>query len=181
MDFIKEGWEDFVKLDFSRQVAQNADKIIKECESNVEYYQEQWVANVLPYANCILIKAGEAYQWHFDNLNWKNGQLTMPRNNRYYSEITYLTDGTPLQIGNFNASNDRVYQTEFSAPRPTDIIAEIWPEPGKRVIFPSFVVHRVISPTKDRWAIVRWIDTYENKNSYASLWKRYFGHRMVER
>jgi len=181
MDFIKEGWEEFVNIDFSRQVAENADIIVKECEKKVEYYGEQWIANVIPSVTCILIKPGDTYKWHFDNLNWENNKLTMPRTSRFFSEITYLTTGSPLQIGNFNGLSKRVYQTEFSAPVPTEILAEIYPVAGKRVTFPSFMVHQVVNPTSNRWAIVRWINDCPDKNNYTSLWKKYFGQTILER
>ncbi|MBT7896997.1 MAG: 2OG-Fe(II) oxygenase, partial [Flavobacteriales bacterium] len=55
----------------------------------------------------------------------------------------------------------------------------IYPEPGKTVVFPCFMVHR-IQPIVDnrRWAIVTFIDNpnYKNMNKkrLKSIYKRYF-------
>ena len=52
-----------------------------------------------------------------------NGKLSCPRPERYWSEVIYLTDGQPFQIGNWNPKGVRVEQTEFSAPEPTKILS----------------------------------------------------------
>ena len=43
----------------------------------------------------------------------------------------------------FNFDEDISVDTMWSAPKPTEIIARINPQPGLGVIFPGFIAHRV--------------------------------------
>ena len=62
---------------------------------------------------------------------------------------------------------------------PDNILARIYPRPGKTVLFPCFMVHR-IQPLVDnyRWAFVDFIDTpnysTKTKADLTSIFKRYF-------
>ena len=82
-------------------------------------------------------------------------------------------------FANWNPEGKRVEQTDFSAPKPTKILARIYPQPGKIVVTPCFMVHR-IQPlvTRHRWAIVTFIDNpnYRDKNKkmLEQIYKRYF-------
>ena len=177
-DFIDSAWTDAIGITFNDAIAKNAGKIVKECERTVKYYGHQWVADFAGY-KAILLKPGEGYEWHFDNMDYVNGKLSCPRPERYWSEIIYLTDGQPYQVGNWNPKGKRVEQTDFSAPEPTKILATIYPTPGKVVITPCFMVHR-IKPlvTKHRWAIVTFINhpyyKDKTKKNLESVYKRYF-------
>tara|TARA_B100000686_G_C16660977_1_gene900929 strand:- start:534 stop:1085 length:552 start_codon:yes stop_codon:yes gene_type:complete len=177
-DYINGDWLNSISINFNKTIAKNAEKIIKKCEPKIRNFGHQWYANFAGY-KVILLKPGEGYEWHFDNMNYINGELSCPRPERYWSEIIYLSDGQPFQVGNWNPNGERVEQTEFSAPEPTEILATIYPEPGKVVITPCFMVHR-IKPmiTKNRWAIVTFIDNpyYKDKTKkdLENTYKRYF-------
>ena len=112
-------------------------------------------------------------------MDYVNKKLACPRPNRYWTEMIYLTDGQPFEVGNWNPEGEQVEQTDFSAPKPTKILARIYPQPGKIVVTPGFMVHR-IQPlvTKHRWAIVTFIDNpnYRDKNKkmLEQIYKRYF-------
>jgi len=93
--------------------------------------------------------------------------------------MIYLTEGKPFELGSWNPEGARVQETDFSAPEPDNIIARIYPKPGKTVLFPCFMVHR-IQPLVDnyRWAFVDFIDTpnysTKTKADLTSIFKRYF-------
>tara|TARA_B100001996_G_C18484424_1_gene525071 strand:+ start:149 stop:694 length:546 start_codon:yes stop_codon:yes gene_type:complete len=177
-DYINGDWLDTISISFNKTIAKNAGSIIKKCEPEIRNFGHQWYANFAGY-KVILLKPGEGYEWHFDNMNYINGELSCPRPSRYWSEIIYLSDGQPFQVGNWNPKGTRVEQTEFSAPEPTEILATIYPTPGKVVVTPCFMVHR-IKPmiTKNRWAIVTFIDSpyYKDKTKkdLENTYKRYF-------
>ena len=95
------------------------------------------------------------------------------------SQLTYLTDGQPFEIGDWNPLGERVEQTEFSAPIPNTILARVHPMPGVTVVFPCFMVHRIKPVVNNRrWAIVSFIDNpnYKNmdKKTLQLIFKRYF-------
>ena len=164
-DFIDPKWSFCIKKDFNNSIAKSAEKIIKKAESHVTWYGNQWVSTFLPTGVCILLKPGDGYDWHFDNLDYTDGIISVPRPNRYWTEVIYLNKGTPLEIGTWNPMEKRVYETEFSAPIPKEIIARIYPVPGKSVIFPCFMVHRIVPPvTNRRSTITTFVDRTEYKN-----------------
>ena len=177
-DFIDSAWVDAIEIGFNKTIAKNSERIVKECDKNVKYFGSQWYAEFAGY-KAILLKPGEGYEWHFDNMDYAKGILSCPRPERFWSELIYLTTGKPFEIGDWNPDGERVEQTDYSAPEPKKIIARIYPEPGKTVIFPCFMVHR-IQPIVDnrRWAIVTFIDNpnYRNMNKkmLQSVYKRYF-------
>ena len=177
-DFIDNGWIDAIDIGFNESIAKNASKIVKECEKNLKYFGNQWYADFAGY-KAILLKPGEGYEWHFDNMDYVDGVLSCPRPSRFWSQLTYLTDGQPFEIGDWNPLGERVEQTEFSAPIPNKILARVYPKPGVTVVFPCFMVHR-IKPVVNtrRWAIVSFIDNpnYKkmNKKTLQLIFKRYF-------
>jgi hypothetical protein len=177
-DFIDPEWLDCIHLDFNEAVAQSSTKIIKHCESNVIRYGNQWRCDVAGKI-AILLKPGEGYEWHFDNLDFTKGILNHARKGRYWTHIIYLTEGKPLEIGTWNPDSARVLETDFSAPEPKHIIARIYPEPGKTIVFPCFMVHR-IQPIVDnhRWAFVDFVSTPNYKDKSAkdleNIFNRYF-------
>lgn len=177
-NFIDSNWLDAIEISYTTAIAAKADKIVAECEKNVKNFGNQWVADFAGY-KAVLLKPGEGYEWHFDNMDYVNGSLSCPRPNRYWSQLIYLTEGQPFEIGDWNPSGERVVQTKFSAPIPNKILARIHPVPGLTVVFPCFMVHR-IKPVVDnrRWAIVSFIDNpnYKkmNKKTLQLIYKRYF-------
>ena len=177
-DFIDPRWIDAIHIGFNNSIAKKAYKIVEYCEKNYYNHGHQWVCD-FGGQKAILLKPGEGYEWHFDNMDYTNGTLSCPRPNRYWSHLLYLTDGRPFEIGTWNPIGERVEQTDFSAPEPTEIIARVYPIPGKTVVFPCFLVHR-IKPIvfNRRWTIVSFIDNPNymslNKKDLAQIYKRYF-------
>lgn len=181
-DFIDDRWIDSIHIGFNEEIAKKAYKIVEHCEKNYYWYGHQWICNFAGQT-AILLKPGEGYEWHFDNMDYTNGILSCPRPSRFWTHLIYLTDGQPFEVGNWNPKGLRVEQTDFSAPEPTEIIARIYPIPGKTVIFPCFMVHR-IQPLvkKNRWAFVSFIDkpNYNtvNKKQLTNIYKRYFNDNI---
>ena len=178
-DFIDPAWDFCIKKDFNETIAKSANKIIKKAESKVVWYGNQWVSKFLPTGACILLQPGEMYDWHFDNLDYTNGILSVPRPGRYWTEVIYLNEGSPLEIGTWSPKSDRVWETEFSAPVPDKILARVFPEPGKIIIFPCYMVHRIKPPiTNRRWTITTFVDSIQYKNlskkDLSSGFKKYF-------
>ena len=78
-DFIDPKWSFCIKKDFNNSIAKSAEKIIKKAESHVTWYGNQWVSTFLPTGVCILLKPGDGYDWHFDNLDYTDGIISVPR------------------------------------------------------------------------------------------------------
>lgn len=125
----------------------------------------------------MLLEQGDVYDWHSDSFSFTNRKLSNPRPARYWTTVIYLTEGKPLEIGNWNPSGKLC--ADFDYPEPSDIIAKIYPSPGKTVTFPCFMVHR-IQPTvdNDRWTFVDFVSSmsYNSVKSkdYIKLANRYF-------
>lgn len=177
-DYIVKHWKHAISVSHSEMIANNAEKLVKLAESKVERYGNQWRADIAAGMTAILLKPGEAYQWHFDNLNYADKKISCPRPNRYWTQIIYLTEGKPLEIGDWNPEGERVLETEFSAPEPNKIIARIHPIPGKTVVFPCFLVHRIQPPVQNnRWAVVNFVqeENYKGKTK-RDLRNIYYGY-----
>ena len=177
-DYIAEEWSDAVEIGFSEEIAKKADKIVKYCMTNYIKHAHQWKCDFAGKP-AILLKPGEGYEWHFDNLDFAQKRLTTSRPGRFWTHMIYLTEGKPFELGSWNPEGTRVQETDFSAPEPDNIIARIYPKPGKTVLFPCFMVHR-IQPIVDnyRWAFVDFVDTPDystkTKADLTSIFKRYF-------
>lgn len=178
-DFIDPKWKYCIELTFNQQVYLASDYLIEKAEKHVEWYGNQWVSKFLPNGICILLKPGDQYDWHFDNLDYTDGIVSVPRPDRYWTEVIYLNEGTPLEIGTWSPNKNRVWETEFSAPVPDQIIARVYPSPGKVVRFPCFMVHRIVPPvTNRRWTITTFIDSAKyasfTKKDLTKAFKEYF-------
>jgi len=177
-DFINPEWVDAVTVGYNLQIAQGSKNLVNYCMNRYTRHSSQWVCQIAR-KTAILLKPGEGYEWHFDNLDFYNQELTTSRPGRYWTYMIYLTHGKPFEIGSWNPKSTRVKETDFSAPTPEKILARIYPEPGKTVLFPCFMVHR-IQPVVDnyRWAFVDFIDTPnylgKTKKDLTSIFKRYF-------
>jgi hypothetical protein len=177
-DFIAGKWRDAVEIGFNEKIAKSASRIVEYCDKNFYNYGHQWRCDVAGKV-AILLKPGEGYEWHFDNLDYTNSKLSTSRPQRYWTHIIYLTEGKPFEIGTWNPEKSRVLQTDFSAPEPEEIIARIYPKPGKSLYFPCFMVHR-IQPIVDnyRWAFVDFINQpnfmSKSKKDLTSIFNRYF-------
>ena len=178
-DFIDPKWKYCIELTFNQQIYLASDHLIEKAEKHVEWYGNQWVSKFLPTGICILLKPGDQYDWHFDNLDYTEGNVSVPRPDRYWTEVIYLNEGTPLEIGTWSPKKNRVWETEFSAPVPDQIIARIYPAPGKVVRFPCFMVHRIVPPvTNRRWTITTFVDSAKyasfTKKDLTKAFKEYF-------
>jgi hypothetical protein len=177
-DYIDPNWVDIIEIGFNDTVAKAANKIVAHCENNIQYFGHQWYSDI-GSKKAILLKPGEGYEWHFDNLDYADKRLTTARAKRFWTHIIYLTDGQPLEIGSWSPDGDRVEQTDFSAPEPNIILARIYPKPGKSVLFPCFMVHR-IQPLvqKNRWALVDFVASPDyntkTKKHLKIAFNRYF-------
>lgn len=177
-DYVNPDWVDAIEIGFNSTIGDYAKSIVKFCNENVVRYGNQWRCDI-GGKTAILLKPGEGYEWHFDNLDFTDGKLNQARKNRYWTHIIYLTEGKPLEIGTWNPTSERVKETDFSAPKPQDIIARIHPKPGKTTVFPCFMVHR-IQPIVDnyRWAFVDFVSSpnYHRKTikDLNTIFNRYF-------
>src|SRR6056300_540313 len=177
-DYINPEWADCITIRNNNTIGKRANAITKFCNENVIRYGIQWRCDVAGKI-AILLKPGEGYEWHFDNLDFANQKLTTSRPSRYWTHIIYLTKGQPFEIGSWSPNSSRVEQTDFSAPEPEEILVRIYPEPGKTALFPCFMVHR-IRPIVDnyRWAFVDFIGTpnysTKSKRDLTNLFNRYF-------
>ena len=176
--FIDPEWRDCIEIGFNRKIADTSERIVKYCEEHVTRYGHQWRCDFAGKV-AILLKPGEGYEWHFDNMDFTGGELNEARNNRYWTHIIYLTKGQPFEIGSWNPESSRVLETDFSAPEPKKILARIYPEPGKSMMFPCFMVHR-IRPVVDnrRWAFVDFVSSPnymgKTKQDLTNIFNRYF-------
>jgi hypothetical protein len=124
-----------------------------------------------------LLEQGDVYDWHSDSFSFENRVLSNPRRGRYWTHIVYLTEGKPLEIGNWNRSGN--LGADFDYPEPSETIATVYPTPGKTVSFPCFMVHR-IQPTVDnkRWTFVDFVTRMAyngfKQSDYLTFAKRYF-------
>ena len=177
-DYIKDGWSDAVEIGFNETIARQATNIVKHCEKNYTLHGHQWRCDFAGKV-AILLKPGEGYEWHFDNLDFAEKRLTTSRPGRFWSHLVYLTEGKPFEIGSWNPKGNRVEQTDFSAPEPDEVLIRIYPKPGKTLLFPCFMVHR-IQPVVDnrRWALVDFVGTPDystkTKKDLTNLFNRYF-------
>lgn len=177
-DYIKDGWADAVEIGFNEPIARRASDIVEYCEKNYYNHGHQWRCDFAGKV-AILLKPEEGYEWHFDNLDFAERKLTTSRPGRFWSHLVYLTEGKPFEIGSWNPTGDRVEQTDFSAPEPKEILIRVYPKPGKTLLFPCFMVHR-IQPIVDnrRWAFVDFVDTPDystkTKKDLTNIFNRYF-------
>ena len=177
-DYIKDGWGDAVEIGFNETIARQATNIVKFCEKNYILHGHQWRCDFAGKV-AILLKPGEGYEWHFDNLDFAERRLTTSRPGRFWSHLVYLTEGKPFEIGTWNPKGDRVEQTDFSAPEPDEVLIRVYPKPGKTLLFPCFMVHR-IQPIVDnrRWAFVDFVGSPDygskTKKDLTNLFNRYF-------
>ena len=77
-DYINPSWEDSVEIGFSKSIAKKAHKIVEFCEKNYFLHGHQWRCDVAGKV-AILLKPGEGYEWHFDNLDFAERRLTTSR------------------------------------------------------------------------------------------------------
>ena len=179
LDFIHPDWQDCIFVSTNNLVKKTVKPLLKHIEANSFYdnnHQKRRICRVNG-KTAILLSAGDTYGWHSDSFSFTNRHLENPRPNRYWTQIIYLTEGKPLELGDFNSQGE--LNEDFDYPTPKSIIATVYPEPGKTITFPCFMAHR-IQPTvdNDRWTFVDFVSVMKyntiNSSEYVTIAKRYF-------
>jgi len=179
LDFIHPDWQDCIFVSTNNLVKKTVKPLLKHIEAN-SYSDPQHQDRIICDLNgkrAVLLEHGDVYDWHSDSFSFSNRTLSNPRPGRYWTRIIYLTEGKPLEIGDWNSLG--VLGADFDYPEPSNIIARIYPSPGKTITFPCFMVHR-IQPTvdNDRWTFVDFVSVMKyntiNSSEYTTLAKRYF-------
>ena len=178
-DFIHEDWQDCIKIYTNDLIKRNTKPLLKYIEANSfsdPNHQQRTICR-LKDKTAVLLEQGDVYDWHSDSFSFEGRQLSNPRRGRYWTRIIYLTEGKPLEIGDWNPTGN--LEADFDYPTPNEVIARIYPSPGKTVTFPCFMVHR-IQPTVDnkRWTFVDFLTSVGyngfTTTTYFDLAIRYF-------
>ena len=183
LDFIHPDWQDCIFVSTNNLVKKKIKPLLKYIEAN-SYSDPNHQGRIICDLNekkAVLLEQGDVYDWHSDSFSFSNRTLSNPRKGRYWTRIIYLTEGKPLEIGDWNPLG--ILGADFDYPRPSNIIARIYPSPGKTVTFPCFMVHR-IQPTVNnkRWTFVDFVSVMKyntiNSSEYINLAKRYFNENF---
>ena len=175
-NFIHKDYRFCVKVEYNNSIKNSAKKMIESLERHTVEHENQFVSG-LPgmTAHAIKLTPEKSYNWHFDNCNWNfsKKKVVFTEHKRSWTHIIYLTEGAPLELGNFNFDEDISVDTMWSAPEPTEIIARINPQPGLGVIFPGFIAHRVHPDiTGTRWCLVEFHTNLTYKDFYKSTYNK---------
>lgn len=179
VDEIDPKWQDCIFVNKNDFIAKSIKPLLRHIEANsyTDPHHQNRIICDLKGKKAVLLEQGDVYSWHSDSFSFNQRILTNPRKGRYWTQIIYLTEGKPLEIGNWNPLG--TLGADFAYPEPSNIIARIYPSPGKTVTFPCFMVHR-IQPTVDnkRWTFVDFMSIMKyntiNSSEYITLAKRYF-------
>ena len=183
VDFVDPDWQDCIFISTNNLVKKKVKPLLKYIEAN-SYSDPNHQGRIICDLNekkAVLLEQGDVYDWHSDSFSFSNRTLSNPRKGRYWTRIIYLTEGKPLEIGDWNPLG--ILGADFDYPRPSNIIARIYPSPGKTVTFPCFMVHR-IQPTVNnkRWTFVDFVSVMKyntiNSSEYITLAKRYFNENF---
>ena len=139
-----------------------ADKIIEWAEKNKRFNQSHsyWEAHSKDFL-LTMLEQGQYYPWHSDSHN-----TTGEKNDRLWTQIIYLTTGSPICFGLWNENNELLTdRVGSSIPVPTSIDYSIDPSPGLQLQFPSFLLHSVPAQKKSthRWAMVSFLTTHPSQ------------------
>jgi len=170
-------------------IAKKASAMIEMLNRHTKAENNQVTAGFNGFSmHAIKLTPEKHYDWHFDNCDWDfDTKKIRYSHGRYWTHLIYLTDGAHLELGALNIDKEVAVETKWSAPPTDKIIAKIYPEPGKSIIFPSFIAHRVHPHiTKDRWTLSEFItrvdyegftqETYDKaKELYYNEYTRRFG------
>ena len=189
-DIINPSYEFCIKLKQIPGIAKKADEMIDMLDRHKIDKNNQITAGLPGLSmHAIKLTPEKHYDWHFDNCDWDFGKkiIKFTNHNRYWTHLIYLTDGAHLELGALNFDEKVAVETQWSAPPTNKIIAKIYPQPGKSIIFPSFIAHRVHpNITKERWSLTEFVtrvdyegftqETYNKaKELYFNEYTRRFG------
>ena len=183
VDFVDTDWQDCIFVSTNNLVRKKIKPLLKYIEAN-SYSDPNHQGRIICDLNekkAVLLEQGDVYDWHSDSFSFSNRTLSNPRPGRYWTRIIYLTEGKPLEIGDWNPSG--ILGADFDYPKPSNIIARIYPSPGKTVTFPRFMVHRIQPLVNNRrWTFVDFVTVMKyntiNSSEYITLAKRYFNENF---
>lgn len=183
-DFISNLYLDFILVNHSPNIQKRANSLIELAESNKfwnpnhNYYEASLFERGIVTT---ISKETPEYPWHTDSISRNEYGIPVCRNNRKWTQIIYFQDGSPIELGNWNVKGNIIKDGPKSTIyEPSELIARIYPKPGKTITFPSFIVHRVPKTNKfPRWAAVSFYDRYNpyyklDKELYDKAFHAYF-------
>lgn len=182
-DFIDPEWQDCIFIYLDEEVQKNAQSYLEYIEKNhwtdpnpkQSHRKDCQVGDKKAVA---LINYDDPCRWHVDSYEFGvSGKIRKDTKPRWWTEITYLTEGAPIEIGNFIPSPDMKQTGKFSD--PTKILARVYPEPGKLISFPAYFVHRILPPAhSERWTFIDFPTTMRrngfDSKRYKEVAKRYY-------
>lgn len=180
-EFILPEWEDCIFIEHNALIAKNAQRLIEMFEATAyhdEGHQGRRISRQIPKQTAYCLEPGDQYDWHSDTLMMTlDGDIVNARGDRYWTQLTYVSEANALEIGNWN-SKGKLLEYDMGTmniPEPSEVIARIAAKPGRVVTFPSPFLHRVQPPIeKRRWAIVNFDAPRGFKPvNYIELMKRY--------
>lgn len=139
-----------------------SDKIIEWAEKNKRYNASHsyWEAHSKDFL-LTMLEQGNYYPWHSDSHN-----TTGEKNDRLWTQIIYLTTGSPICFGLWNNTNELLTdRVGSSIPVPVSTDYSIDPSPGLQIQFPSFLLHSVpVQKTNiNRWAMVSFLNNHPSQ------------------
>lgn len=140
----------------------NFQKIIEWAENNKRYNSSHsyWEARSKDFL-LTMLEQGQCYPWHSDSYNVKG-----PKNDRLWTQIIYLTTGSPIDFGLWNSSNEILTDRSGSSiPIPSNTAYSINPSPELQIQFPSFILHSVPVQKSNthRWAMVSFLNYHPSQ------------------
>jgi hypothetical protein len=146
-----------------------ADKIIEWAEANKRFNESHsfWEAHSKDFLLTMLQK-GEYYPWHSDSHN-----IAGAKNDRLWTQIIYLSKGSPIHFGLWNSNNEILTdRVGSSIPVPTTVDYSVDIHAGLQLQFPSFLLHSVPVQSSEthRWAMVSFLN-YHPSQKHEELYK----------
>lgn len=139
-----------------------ADKIIEWAETNKRFNREHsyWEARSKDFL-VTMLEQGNHYPWHSDSHS-----MSGAKNDRLWTQIIYLSKGSPICFGHWNSNNKMLTDRAGSSiPIPESSDYSIDPYPGLQIQFPSFLLHSVPvhKSGTHRWAMVSFMNTHPSQ------------------
>jgi hypothetical protein len=137
-------------------------KIIDWAEANKRFNWDHkyWEAPTKDFI-LTMLEEGNEYPWHSDSHT-----IAGPKNNRLWTQIIYLSDGSPICFGEWNPSNNLLTDSKGSSiPIPDCTSYSIDPYPGLQIQFPSFLLHCVPPHLSGihRWTMVSFLTAHPSQ------------------
>jgi hypothetical protein len=145
----------------SRRALQT-DKIITWAEKNKRFnwHHKYWEAHSKDFL-LTMLEEGNEYPWHSDS-HCMSGE----KNDRLWTQIIYLSTGSPIHFGLWNNNNSLLTDSKGSSiPIPAETDYSVDPSPGLQIQFPSFLLHCVPSQKEERhrWTMVSFMNHHPSQ------------------